>query len=639
MDETSSSQHAQILAELRRKTEEAENILAEARYIEQENIQLRETVAAAKRGLVEAEHQLIIKDTECANLQATVQAQQNTIDQLLSTEVARASGKPIPAGHLALPPPRQVPSHRAAASIVGEQQQQQQHSPSADSDQYQNNNNNQKGKSSIPPTPTLPPAAIAQLEKDYDDACQKIESLEQQLRNATKAADEFKKGAAVHGEEMNRLQARIKQIENDANGRVEAAENRQKQAEDKAKSLQDAIVLMRDQHKQLLAEASHLEGVDAQAREGVRVEWMALASENERLMRVADEAASVQARVRQEHERIVGQLVSQRNHFDASAGVLRRELEAVHEENDRLLVNFQRVAAERDALRRDLEKAETLNKQQLDVDSSVVAARDLRRQIAEATASSQADASRAQSLERDLIRARDDITSLRGELDRCRSEVADRDAKLQTARRELETSKRNSGEMDHLQNQLELAQRQLSEMMTANEVRGSDPQQLGAFIDEVDTTTSDLISMAHQAASFLAPVPVNAPSISKSAQSGSPRRDSIKQRLAELRGLLRWIHSTLGEITSSGNNNNNNNNNNSGYPSVSRNNNNNSSSNNDQQQQQPRMPSVGSAANQNSRFSLMRSTSGGGIGTLRDMGSAGTTNNISLRDLSAQRDF
>ena len=53
MDETSSSQHAQILAELRRKTEEAENILAEARYIEQENIQLRETVAAAKRGLVD----------------------------------------------------------------------------------------------------------------------------------------------------------------------------------------------------------------------------------------------------------------------------------------------------------------------------------------------------------------------------------------------------------------------------------------------------------------------------------------------------------------------------------------------------------------------------------------------------------
>ena len=163
MDENSSSQHAQILAELRRKTEEAENILAEARYIEQENIQLRETVAAAKRGLVEAEHQLIIKDTECANLQATVQAQQNTIDQLLSTEVARASGKPVPAGHLALPPPRQVPSHRAAASIVGEQQHQQ-HSPSADSELYQNNN--QKGKSSIPPTPTLPPAAIAQLEKD-----------------------------------------------------------------------------------------------------------------------------------------------------------------------------------------------------------------------------------------------------------------------------------------------------------------------------------------------------------------------------------------------------------------------------------------------------------------------------------------
>jgi chromosome segregation ATPase len=341
-------------------------------------------------------------------------------------------------------------------------------------------------------------------------------------------------------------------------------------------------------------------------------------------MRVADEAASVQTRVRQEHERIVQQLVSQRAHFDASAGVLRRELEAVHEENDRLLVNFQRVAAERDALRRDLEKAETLARQQLDVDSSVVAARELRRQIADATASSQADASRAQLLERDLIRARDDITNLRVEVERNRAELAERDAKLQAARRDLEISKRSAGQMDQLQEELERAQRQLREMMNQYDVANTDTRQLGAFIDEVDSTTAELTSMAHETASYLSPVPVTAPSLSANAASGSPRRDTIKQRLAELRGLLRWIHSTLGEIIQQPSS------------SVERNN-----RNQTQQQQQPRMPSIGSTANQNSRFSLVGTSSagiggrgGGGLSSLRDISG---TSNVTLRDFSAER--
>lgn len=543
--------HGKLLEKLRQKTDEVEKLFAEGRQLEQENLHLRDEVATARRMRIDAENRFLVKEAECRTLESTLGAQQTTIQELLNAEMQRATGKPVAHNQLALPAPRPGTGRDILKGVMATSSSAR---AAAALDAAANQSiNNAAGEGSGINIPSLPPAAILQMEKERDELMQQVESLQQQLQAASRAHDEAKKGAAIHADEMARIQQRMRGVEADANSRVEAAERRVQEATDRAKSLQEALQLMREQHKARMAEAAHLEGVDAQAREGMRSEWMTLASENERLMRVADDAAAVQARVRQEHERVLGQLVSQRAHFDTSAGVLRRELEAVHEENDRMLVNLQRVAAERDALRRDLEKAESLTRQQLDVDSSVVAARELRRQIAEATASQQADASRAAGLERDLMRVRDELAATKAELGKARTELADAQGKVLGAKREAELAKRGgASEVETLGAALEQAQRQLRELQSATDVAQMDPARMGAFVDEIETTTAELCAVARETASFLAgdlPLQFGGSGGNLYSDAGSPRQTTIRQRMGELRGIMRWMHSTLGEIT------------------------------------------------------------------------------------------
>ena len=308
------AKYLRAVQQLRRKSEQLDDVFNEARRLEQENEKLATKNRELEEHVATLRGQVAHGASDLQHLEQQVKSQQEKLQQFIDQETNAALARLANQATAKRPPP---PAALAASAAE---------------------------VASLRDT-------VAKQRAEMESLKKALASLDESRAAAAGAADTFKQIATVLQDDHATLQQEEQKHRQEHARQAAALQERVQELESSNAALKEVLRQLRDKQLAVVQEAQQLENADAKVKEGLQAEYDTLRLEVRRLNERIEADRTAEQLLRSELHESEQQIAATRRFADEQTDSFVREIAQLHSENESLLADLKALVAERDTLR------------------------------------------------------------------------------------------------------------------------------------------------------------------------------------------------------------------------------------------------------------------------------------------------